>query len=103
MPLGLAWRFCPPENIEQPAAAKPIATNTPLHRSARLWNDGRIDGLLCSVVDGEGEEAACYQMPSPMSTMPMKSHPSTPTEMIVSSVMPVSEGLEFCCGSLGFM
>ncbi len=36
-----------------------------------------------------------YQMPNPMSTMPMASHPSRPTEIIVSSVMRISEELEF--------
>ena len=35
-----------------------------------------------------------YQIPKPISTMPMVSHPSTPTEMIVSSVMRDSEELE---------
>ena len=31
--------------------------------------------------------AAVYQMPRPMSTMPMASHPRTPTEIIVSRVI----------------
>ncbi len=33
-----------------------------------------------------------YQMPKPMSTMPIANHPTTPTEIIVSSVMPRSDG-----------
>jgi hypothetical protein len=33
-----------------------------------------------------------YQMPKPMSTIPIANHPSTPTEMIVSSVIPESDG-----------
>lgn len=61
--------------------------------------------LLCGVVKGETSGVVenlmlkiCvvlnYQMPSPISTMPMASHPNTPTEMIVSSVMRDSEELE---------
>lgn len=41
-----------------------------------------------------------YQIPSPMSTMPMASHPSTPTEMIVSSVMLDSQEVECCWDSI---
>lgn len=33
-----------------------------------------------------------YQMPRPMSTMPIANHPTTPTEMIVSSVIPDPDG-----------
>ena len=36
-----------------------------------------------------------YQIPRPISTMPITSHPTTPTEMIVSSVTPESDGLGF--------
>jgi len=46
-----------------------------------------------------------YQMPSPMSTIPIANHPSTPMEMIASSVMRESEGLGFGfeSESAGFM
>ena len=33
-----------------------------------------------------------YQIPRPISTMPIANHPSTPIEIIVSSVMPESDG-----------
>jgi hypothetical protein len=33
-----------------------------------------------------------YQMPRPMSTMPIVNHPTNPTEMIASRVMPESDG-----------
>lgn len=33
-----------------------------------------------------------YQIPNPMSTMPIANHPTTPTVMIVSSVIPGSDG-----------
>ncbi len=33
-----------------------------------------------------------YQIPRLMSTMPIANHPMTPIEIIVSSVMPVSDG-----------
>jgi hypothetical protein len=36
-----------------------------------------------------------YHMPRPMSTMPITSHPITPTEMTVSSVIRESDGLGF--------
>ncbi len=36
-----------------------------------------------------------YHTPRPMSTMPITSHPTTPTEMIVSSVTRDSDGLGF--------
>jgi hypothetical protein len=36
-----------------------------------------------------------YHTPRPMSTMPMTSQPTTPTEMIVSSVTRESDGLGF--------
>jgi hypothetical protein len=46
-----------------------------------------------------------YQMPKPMSTIPIANHPSTPTEMIASSVMRELEGLGFGfeSESAGFM
>lgn len=46
-----------------------------------------------------------YQIPSAMSTMPIANHPTTPTEMIVSSVMPESDGfgLGFDSGSADFI
>lgn len=37
-----------------------------------------------------------YQIPSPMRIMPMASQPSTPIEMIVSSVMLDSEEWNVC-------
>ncbi len=69
-----------------------------------MYKDACMALLLCGVVKGETSGrmrglilnfcvAANYQMPRPMSTMPMASHPSTPTEMIVSSVMRDSEEL----------
>lgn len=36
-----------------------------------------------------------YHTPRPMSTMPITNHPTTPTEMIVSSVTRDSDGLGF--------
>ncbi len=36
-----------------------------------------------------------YHTPRPMSTIPITSHPITPTEMIVSSVTRESDGLGF--------
>lgn len=46
-----------------------------------------------------------YQMPRPMRTIPIANHPSTPTEMIASSVMRELEGLGFGfeSESAGFM
>jgi hypothetical protein len=46
-----------------------------------------------------------YQMPRPMSIMPIANHPTTPTEMMVSSVMPESDGfgLGFESESAGFI
>lgn len=44
-------------------------------------------------------------MPRPMSIMPIANHPTTPTEMMVSSVMPESDGfgLGFESESTGFI
>jgi hypothetical protein len=46
-----------------------------------------------------------YQMPRPMSTIPIANHPTTPTEMIVSSVMPEPDdfSLGFESDSTGFI
>ena len=46
-----------------------------------------------------------YQMPRPMSIMPIANHPTTPTEMMVSRVMPESDGfgLGFESESAGFI
>jgi hypothetical protein len=45
-----------------------------------------MDLLTCGLV------AENYQMPKPMSIMPIANHPTTATEMIVSSLMPESDG-----------
>jgi len=52
-----------------------------------------------------GVRMSTYQIPSAMSTMPIANHPTTPTEMIVSSVMPESDGfgLDFDSESADFI
>jgi hypothetical protein len=53
-----------------------------LDRIADREMSGRVKNPVLEV-----GEMSNYQMPRPMSTMPMASHPNTPTEIIVSSVM----------------
>ena len=54
-----------------------------------MWTLGR-GGRSCYLLEDRNlfvVRMSNYQMPRPMSTMPIASHPTTPTEIMVSSVI----------------